>query len=1084
MQWEKITPTYEAPLDETLMTQYDAVIAHITSVPTQYAVIVITSKKQLMEYNKETWRPWYPILNQTLERRSEAFIDVWTRLATRYKNMPNMIFELASKPFMDFTAQTWMEQANKALLAIRGAGATSQMIIVPSVGNSMVEDFYSQHNKGMPPSDVMQDIVDPADNYVLGFEVHHDHWNSGWDECGAFLNWWTNANSWQCRAVMKRVLNFLALNNDVWIGAAYGGPKYWGLTVEPANVDILINFAKKTQAEDRANLRYDAGAIDSDGRPNDMLMGAKTTDYNSGRWDDTMPMQYRIEHVDSPPEVLDTPVVVWDYTGNQYDPANDVLLGAMMDFVSHNNGSVAFAYYRITIGKDHKLDGSYEYAPKPDVVIESFSTISYRYGNNDTLPLTSYFQEFSEQTGKSFPDRFIKQASYQYKFSGEWHAVPFNTDMLYMLINVKTFKDLNIPLPPPLSGGLSKAEWTWPRFVETVQKLSQAGVFVPFWMSLGTNKDDYHLSNIARTYGTGLIDIHTDCTLTSPRWIQAFNDIVAPLFMPPNNATFLPWQLSTIGDIQKMPFIEDPLKFPDLTFSYDDDYNGFGSKNGIWFDTANRVKKEEIWNTDPTKWNTALALYPGDYTWLGGAGLFINRNATHPHIAWKFLTWLADYEKHDYQLMLAYFGNNPSAYDEVAADERLGQRYPAFYEVVNMQAKWAVPQRYPLPNLPVEFSILDKCPIRMLLAETLVQGIPIELATKRACAAVKEFMLHVCGDRDLKLVSRGCGDSRDEIWDWVFAQLDQDGDKLCRVDPLVVIPRAMLTSVFATLSVGPPTKGKCISKIWVVVLGLALLLGGLVVKLTRIHTVLTYGKIARKGTDLASLSWLTVIVLGDLVLLLIWSFWNNPGTEVNIRVVPDVVNGEYAWVDCSNGFTVTVAGLMVGNSIFIIYGLWYTLNIHIRHKPTVIIRSLTANTILLTLYPIIGLAVGDRIDNPGSRGGFQAGLILLGGVGSVLIYLLPKVFTLDQEEDKLDNAAQNSLCPTCHGTGKYGGLGSNSALAINEKNRKSISSPENDELLKPTDKTGGNVSIAMIESKPMADFEDRIEKGKGEGGVG
>ena len=76
-------------------------------------------------------------------------------------------------------------------------------------------------------------------------------------------------------------------------------------------------------------------------------------------------MHYHIEHADSPPEVLDSPIVVWDYTGNQYDPANDVLLEAILDFVSHNNGSIAFSYHRITIGKHHVLDGSYDYAPKP-----------------------------------------------------------------------------------------------------------------------------------------------------------------------------------------------------------------------------------------------------------------------------------------------------------------------------------------------------------------------------------------------------------------------------------------------------------------------------------------------------------------------------------------------------------------------------------------------------------------------------------------------------------------------------------------------------------------------------------------------
>ncbi|KAJ3036665.1 hypothetical protein HDV00_002489 [Rhizophlyctis rosea] len=548
---------------------------------------------------------------------------------------------------MNFTAATWNNLANNVIDAIRyNASATSQLIIVPSVGESMVDWFFHQHlNRGLPPAEVMQNINDPYNNFAYGFEVHQDMWNSGWEECTvpttilrrltvpmswlklhqrkAFLFWWTNKASWQCVAIMRRVLTFLALNTDVWIGNSYGAPAWWintGAGPTP-NLQVIDQFVNGTFSNDLANLRNDPKAVDKEGYPLDIDPGSITPDV----WNVNQQMEFLIEHSISNSSVLNNPIVVWDYTGNQYEPSCDVLLHAMMDYVAWSNGSVAMAYYSIRYGGgdgDQLLDGSWAYAPKPDIVIDTFDKISYRYSVNDTVALSGFLTEYSQQTGSAFPDRFIRQTMYQYKFNDEWHAAPYSNSLLYMMFNVTTFRALDLPFPPPFN--LTKSQWTWPRFVDTVQKISSY-ISVPFWMSCGSGKDDFHMANIARTYGGSLINTDGKCALNSPAFIQAFKEVIVPLFMPPNNATPLPWKSNTIAEIQAMPIVDDPLRFPDSAFAYDDSYNGNPANtigapdvyNGIWFTTSSIIKKESIWNTDGTK-DLAVGLYPGENIYFFG----------------------------------------------------------------------------------------------------------------------------------------------------------------------------------------------------------------------------------------------------------------------------------------------------------------------------------------------------------------------------------------------------------------------------------------------------------------------------------
>ncbi len=60
----------------------------------------------------------------------DQFASIWSQLATKYKDEDNIVFELMNEPH-DLDVATWATTCQAAVNAIRSAGATSQMILLP-----------------------------------------------------------------------------------------------------------------------------------------------------------------------------------------------------------------------------------------------------------------------------------------------------------------------------------------------------------------------------------------------------------------------------------------------------------------------------------------------------------------------------------------------------------------------------------------------------------------------------------------------------------------------------------------------------------------------------------------------------------------------------------------------------------------------------------------------------------------------------------------------------------------------------------------------------------------------------------------
>ncbi|KAI1828258.1 glycoside hydrolase family 5 protein [Xylaria intraflava] len=98
----------------------------------------------------------------------EQFADFWGQLARRYAAHDRIIFELMNDPH-DLNVSVWAQTCQSAVTAIRGAGATSQVILLPGTNYDNAATLISSGS-----ADALLAITNPdgtADNLLL--DIHN-----------------------------------------------------------------------------------------------------------------------------------------------------------------------------------------------------------------------------------------------------------------------------------------------------------------------------------------------------------------------------------------------------------------------------------------------------------------------------------------------------------------------------------------------------------------------------------------------------------------------------------------------------------------------------------------------------------------------------------------------------------------------------------------------------------------------------------------------------------------------------------------------------------------------------------------------
>ncbi|EXF82623.1 cellulase [Colletotrichum fioriniae PJ7] len=106
----------------------------------------------------------------------DQFVSLWTQLATKYKDNANVVFELMNEPH-DLDVKLWAATCQKVVTAIRGAGAASQMILLPGTNFNSAEFLVSSGS-----AEALAAITNPdgtTDNLIIDVHKYLDEDNSG-----------------------------------------------------------------------------------------------------------------------------------------------------------------------------------------------------------------------------------------------------------------------------------------------------------------------------------------------------------------------------------------------------------------------------------------------------------------------------------------------------------------------------------------------------------------------------------------------------------------------------------------------------------------------------------------------------------------------------------------------------------------------------------------------------------------------------------------------------------------------------------------------------------------------------------------
>src|SRR5262245_46962157 len=242
--WERVQRIEFAALDATELGRLDDVVSYATG------------KGLKIEIEPHNYGYGFGALIGTAQTPNSAFADLWGKLAAHFQSNSGVIFGLMNEPH-DQSASAWLGSANAAIAAIRGTGA-SQEILVPGSYWDGAWTWVSSDNDTV----IGAGVQDPTHNFA--FEVHQylDADGSGthagavsatigverltaitqWAEATGnrlFLGEVAVTTDQTSLTAFDGMLTYMQQHTGAWQGVTYwaGGP-WWGnymFSIEPQN---------------------------------------------------------------------------------------------------------------------------------------------------------------------------------------------------------------------------------------------------------------------------------------------------------------------------------------------------------------------------------------------------------------------------------------------------------------------------------------------------------------------------------------------------------------------------------------------------------------------------------------------------------------------------------------------------------------------------------------------------------------------------------------------------------------------------------------------------------------------------------
>lgn len=234
-RWPRLQPALRADLDPAELARLEAAVRRIRAAG--LAVVL-----DLHDYGR--YRD-VPVGSAAVP--NEAFADLWSRLARRFKADDGVVFGLMNEPH-DMPARQWLGAANAAMAAIRKAGAKN-LVLVPGTDWTGVHSWFGAAD-GRSNAEVMAGVVDPAGRFAYDVHQYMDADFSGTKpECSragdavaavdrlsewlaktgrrAFLGEFAAPRDPACVAALETLVARLDARPDAWIGWSYWAAGDW-----------------------------------------------------------------------------------------------------------------------------------------------------------------------------------------------------------------------------------------------------------------------------------------------------------------------------------------------------------------------------------------------------------------------------------------------------------------------------------------------------------------------------------------------------------------------------------------------------------------------------------------------------------------------------------------------------------------------------------------------------------------------------------------------------------------------------------------------------------------------------------------
>ncbi|RDW83008.1 hypothetical protein BP5796_04499 [Coleophoma crateriformis] len=132
VSWQFLTNNVlGATLDSTNLGKYDQVMQACLNTGAYCAIDI---------HNFGRWNG--EIIGQSSTVTDDMFVSLWTQLATKYASQSKVLFGIMNEPH-DLDIATWAATCQKVVTAIRNAGASTQMILLPGNNFASAGTFVS-----------------------------------------------------------------------------------------------------------------------------------------------------------------------------------------------------------------------------------------------------------------------------------------------------------------------------------------------------------------------------------------------------------------------------------------------------------------------------------------------------------------------------------------------------------------------------------------------------------------------------------------------------------------------------------------------------------------------------------------------------------------------------------------------------------------------------------------------------------------------------------------------------------------------------------------------------------------------------